>query len=75
MGGIGRRQKMRYLYRMHHVEEADETSLRDVKAEIEREIAWHETWVWLEAPPARQAAARGHKRVTGRRRGLWSRVP
>jgi len=39
MDGIGKRQKMRYSYRMRHVEEADETSLRDVKTEIEREIA------------------------------------
>jgi len=39
MGGIGRRQKMRHLYRMRHAEEADETGLRDVKTEIEREMA------------------------------------
>ena len=48
---------MRHFYRMRHAKEADETSLRDVKAEMEREIAWHETRVWLEVPPARQAAA------------------
>jgi len=57
MGEIGRQQKMRHSCRMRYAGEADETSLRDVKAEIEREIAWHETWAWLGVPPARQAAA------------------